>query len=122
MAPLRAAWSASTAKNSALWPLAVFLNTHGAILRWNALSSTRWLIDSRNLSGLISAPPAILLPSSSGEADPPWSIARDEAIPASATRLAEMAKSKQKTARDRDDTARFRFMIMQLPRSSLAHS
>ena len=29
------AWSASTTKNSAFWPLAVRSITHGAILRWN---------------------------------------------------------------------------------------
>jgi hypothetical protein len=63
---------------------------------------------------LISAPPAILLPSSSGEADPPWSIVCDEAIPESMTKLAEIAKSKQETARNRDDpSARFEFAIME---------
>jgi hypothetical protein len=75
------------------------------------LSSTRWLIDSRNLSGLISAPPAIPLPSFSGEADPPWSVARDEVIPASTTKPAEIAKSKQSRVRNRDDPdLPFRFM------------
>src|SRR6188472_3099311 len=58
-----------------------------------------------------------------GEADPPWFIARDEAIPASTTNPAEMVKSKQETARNRDDAvARFRFMIMTPVRRPLPHA
>jgi hypothetical protein len=59
----------------------------------------------------------------SDKADPPWSVAREEAIPASTAKPAEMVKSKQETARNRDDeAARFRLMIMTPLRSWLPHS
>ena len=77
--------------------------THGAILRWNVLSSTRWLMDTRNFSELISAPPATFWPSSSGEADPPLAISRHGAVPASTTKPAAMNKKTQSMRRSRSD-------------------
>ena len=63
--------------------------------------------------GATPRPPAILLPSSSaafaeatapkGEADPPWAISRDEAVPASTTKPAAMNKKTQSMRRSRSD-------------------
>src|SRR4029434_7173220 len=106
MVPLRSAWRASTTKNSAVSPLAVCSITHGAILRWNATSGR---VGNAALAPGFAPPAGTTIVF--GEADPPWSTARDEAIPASTTKVAEMAKSKQKTVRNRDDAAQFGLAI-----------
>src|SRR4029077_21124324 len=84
--------------------------THGTILRWNALSSTRW--PKTRFFDTIFAPSAILLPSSSGEADPPWLFARNEPIASAIATPAATNKNKHRTARNPDDVdVRFEAVI-----------
>src|SRR4029077_7719800 len=89
LAALRSAWSASTTKNSACWPLAVCTTTHGAILftTFTVLPPTRWL------------------------------IAREEPIAPNAATPAATRRSEQKTDRNRDDVnLLFRFVAIESPR------
>src|SRR4029077_6393524 len=69
-------------KNSACWPLAVCSITHGAILRWNTLSSTC------------------------------WPVAREELIPPKTAMVAAMNRARQKTIRNRDAAARFGALLI----------
>ena len=65
-------------------------------------------------------PPSLRLRRPRREADPRGFIARDEVVPVNTTRPAEMARSMQEIARNRDDAvARFPYVIMTSFRLSL---